>query len=93
MSKTNLAIIIYVIGIIIGMFVLDIWSAETSPKAILGMIWTALFAIALYYAEKKENIIQIEKRLTGWQLESFKESYSYKIKNGMSLFKKKSIKE
>ena len=36
---------------------------------------------------KKENIIEIEKRLTGWQLESFKESYSYKIKNGMSLFK------
>ena len=54
-NKTNLAIIIYVIGIIIGMFVLDIWSAETSPKAILGMIWTALFAIAIYYAEKKEN--------------------------------------
>ena len=40
---------------------------------------------------KKENIIQIEKRLTGWQLESFKESYSYKIKNGMSLFKKNLI--
>ena len=55
MNKTNLAIIIYVVGIIIGMFVLDIWSAETSPKAILGMIWTALFAIALYYAEKKGN--------------------------------------
>ena len=42
---------------------------------------------------KKENIIQIEKRLTGWQLESFKESYSYKIKNGISLFKKNLIKE
>ena len=42
---------------------------------------------------KKENIIQIEKRLTGWQLESFKESYSYKINNGMSLFKKNLIKE
>tara|TARA_Y100001936_G_C15476337_1_gene361286 strand:+ start:202 stop:369 length:168 start_codon:yes stop_codon:yes gene_type:complete len=55
MSKTNLAIIIYVIGIIIGMFVLDIWSAETSPKAILGMIWTAAFAIALYYAEKDKH--------------------------------------
>ena len=55
MNKTNLAIIIYVVGIIIGMFVLDIWSAETSPKAFLGMIWTALFAIALYYSEKKEN--------------------------------------
>ncbi len=42
---------------------------------------------------KKENIIVIEKRLTGWQLESFKESYSYKIKNGMSLFKKNLIKD
>ena len=57
MSKTNLAIIIYVIGIVIGMFVLDIWSAETSPKAILGMLWTAIFAIALYYAEKKRKLI------------------------------------
>ncbi len=35
----------------------------------------------------------IETRLTGWQLESFKESYVYKIQNGMSLFKKKLVKE
>ena len=42
---------------------------------------------------KKENLNDIEKRLTGWQLKSFKESYSYKIKNGMSLFKKNLIKE
>ena len=42
---------------------------------------------------KKENLIEIEKRLTGWQLESFKESYSYKINNGISLFKKNLIKE
>ena len=47
MSKTNLAIIIYVIGIVIGMFVLDIWSDETSRKAILGMLLTGIFAIAL----------------------------------------------
>ena len=38
---------------------------------------------------KKDNIIQIKKRLTGWQLESFEESYTYKIENGISLFKKK----
>ena len=55
MSKTNLAIIIYVIGIIIGMFVLDIWSAETSPKALLGIAWTTLFAIALFFAEKEKE--------------------------------------
>ena len=38
---------------------------------------------------KKENIMQIEKRLTGWQLESFKESYSYKITD-LSVKKKNS---
>ena len=37
---------------------------------------------------KKENLINIKKRLTGWQLESFEESYQYKLKNGISLFKK-----
>ena len=42
---------------------------------------------------KKENIIEIQKRMNGWQLESFKESYNYKTKNGISLFKKKLINE
>ena len=42
---------------------------------------------------KKNNLEKIQKRLNGWQLESFKESYSYKIKNGISLFKKNLIKE
>jgi predicted Fe-S protein YdhL (DUF1289 family) len=37
---------------------------------------------------KKKNITEIKNRLNGWQLESFKESYDYKIKNGISLFKK-----
>tara|TARA_B110001452_G_scaffold48930_1_gene37385 strand:+ start:79 stop:300 length:222 start_codon:yes stop_codon:yes gene_type:complete len=37
---------------------------------------------------KRTNIKIIKKRLTGWQLESFEESYQYKIKNGISLFKK-----
>ena len=37
---------------------------------------------------KKRNIINIKKRLTGWQLDSFEESYTHKIKNGISLFKK-----
>jgi len=38
---------------------------------------------------KKNNIIEIQERLKGWQLESFKESYEYKINNGSSLYKKK----
>jgi len=42
---------------------------------------------------KKTNIETIKKRLTGWQLESFKESYQYKIKNGISLFKKNLLKK
>ena len=42
---------------------------------------------------KKENLELIQKRMNGWQLESFKESYNYKTKNGISLFKKKIINE
>ena len=42
---------------------------------------------------KKENLDTIKKRLTGWQLESFNESYQHKIDNGISLFKKNLINE
>ncbi len=37
---------------------------------------------------KQKNLEVIMGRLKGWQLKSFKESYEYKIKNGISLFKK-----
>ena len=37
---------------------------------------------------KIDNLNNIQKRLTGWQLESFKDSYKHKMKNGISLFKK-----
>ena len=37
---------------------------------------------------KIENLKIIKTRLSGWQLESFNESYEYKINNGISLFKK-----
>tara|TARA_B100000029_G_scaffold457143_1_gene485647 strand:+ start:314 stop:481 length:168 start_codon:yes stop_codon:yes gene_type:complete len=55
MNKTNIAIIIYVLGLILGALVLDIWSAETSPKALLGILWTTLFLISLYYFELKNK--------------------------------------
>ena len=42
---------------------------------------------------KKNNLEIIKKRLSGWQLESFNESYEYKINNGVSLFKKNFTKE
>ena len=41
---------------------------------------------------KKKNLESIKSRLNGWQLESFEESYQYKIKNGISLFKKTLLK-
>ena len=37
---------------------------------------------------KNDNLTNIKKRLTGWQLESFNDSYKYKLENGVSLFKK-----
>ena len=42
---------------------------------------------------KKNNLNEITKRMSGWQLESFKESYKHKIESGISLFKKYSIQE
>ena len=41
---------------------------------------------------KKNNLLELEKRLNGWQLKSFKESYKYKVENGISLFKKQNLK-
>ena len=41
---------------------------------------------------KKQNLIELKKRLNGWQLKSFEESYKHKIENGISLFKKENLK-
>ena len=40
---------------------------------------------------KKENIDILIQRMSGWQLETFKESYQYKIKTGISIFKKNQL--
>ena len=42
---------------------------------------------------KEININELIKRMTGWQLEAFKESYEHKIKTGISIFKKKQLKK
>ncbi len=56
MSKTTLVLIIYIIGLIFGALVLDIWSADTSVlKGLLGLGWTALLLIGLFFSEKNEN--------------------------------------
>ena len=41
---------------------------------------------------KEENLKLIITRMQGWQLETFKESYSYKKNEGISLFKKSLLK-
>ena len=56
MSKVLIVIIIYIIGLIFGAVVLDIWSADTSVfKGLLGLGWTALLLIGLFFAEKHEK--------------------------------------
>ena len=55
MYKSTIVIIIYIIGLIFGALVLDMWSANTSPKALLGIVWTALLLIGLFVTEKNEK--------------------------------------
>ena len=40
---------------------------------------------------KSKNLKDIASRMKGWQLDTFKDSYNHKIKNGISLFKKNLI--
>ena len=37
---------------------------------------------------KNKNLEEIIKRMKGWQLNTFKESYKHKLDEGISLFKK-----
>ena len=55
MNKSTIVIVIYILGLVFGALVLDIWSAETGPKALLGIGWTALLLIGLFFAEKNEK--------------------------------------
>tara|TARA_B100000780_G_C20663560_1_gene264151 strand:- start:40 stop:213 length:174 start_codon:yes stop_codon:yes gene_type:complete len=56
MNKSTIAILIYILGIIFGAFVLDIWGTETSfVKTISVFIWTIIFLITLFYSDKSEK--------------------------------------
>ena len=55
MTKSTIVIIVYIIGLIFGALILDMWSAQTSPKALLGIGWTALLLIGLFLTEKNEK--------------------------------------
>ena len=37
---------------------------------------------------KIKNLDELTSRMKGWQLDTFKESYDHKIKQGISLYKK-----
>tara|TARA_B100001741_G_scaffold60241_1_gene47306 strand:- start:529 stop:699 length:171 start_codon:yes stop_codon:yes gene_type:complete len=56
MKQSSIAIIIYLIGVLIGALFLDIWGAETSiKKGLIALGWTAVLLIALFYADKNEE--------------------------------------
>ena len=56
MKQSNIVLIIYIIGIIIGALVLDIWGAETSiKKGLIALGWTAIFLIAYFYSDREKN--------------------------------------
>ena len=56
MSKTSIVIIIYIIGLINGAWGHKIWSADTRVfKGLLGLGWTALLLIGIFFAEKNEK--------------------------------------
>ena len=42
---------------------------------------------------KLENLEKIKSKMQGWQLNTFKESYNHKLKQGISLFKKKLLEK
>ena len=56
MNEIVIVTIIYVIEIIFSALVIGIWDAETDiNKAMFALIWTAIFLIALYFADKKND--------------------------------------
>ena len=56
MNKTISVTLIYIIGVLIGAFFLKVWGAETSfIKTISIFVWTIIFLITLFYADKNEK--------------------------------------
>ena len=48
--------IVYILVLIIVALFFDLWSADTSVfKGLLGLGWTALLLIGLFFAEKHEK--------------------------------------
>ena len=55
-SRTSLVVIIYIIGVILGAFFLDIWGAETSmKKGFIALGWTALFLVGIFFVDRDKE--------------------------------------
>ena len=55
MHKTTITIIVYILGLLLGAFIIGIWDANTNIfKAGIGLAWTAIFLVALFYTDKHE---------------------------------------
>ena len=56
MSNVVIISIIYAVGIVIGALFLEVWAAETSLVKTIGIfIWTIIFIIGLFFADKNEK--------------------------------------
>tara|TARA_B100001175_G_C19370762_1_gene571622 strand:+ start:355 stop:528 length:174 start_codon:yes stop_codon:yes gene_type:complete len=56
MNKVKIVSIIYAIGIIVGALFFDVWGAETTLiKTMSVFIWTIIFIIAVFFADKNEK--------------------------------------
>tara|TARA_B100000780_G_scaffold202706_1_gene143801 strand:+ start:290 stop:457 length:168 start_codon:yes stop_codon:yes gene_type:complete len=55
MSKSTIAVLVYILGLILGALVLDLWSDNTKPIAFIGIIWTSIFLAALLYPDTYES--------------------------------------
>ncbi len=56
MNKVKIVSIIYAIGIIIGALFFDVWGADTTPiKTLSVFLWTVIFIIFLFFADKNEK--------------------------------------
>ena len=54
MNQISILVIVYILGLLCAAVFLDLWGSETGPKALLGLGWTAVFLVALFYAERKK---------------------------------------
>ena len=54
MKNSLISMIMYVLGLIFGVLVLSLSDAKTGAIAIIGIIWTFIFFVILFYAEKKD---------------------------------------